>query len=97
MSEHHGIHYFELPTERNIRRVAVCPATNVFAVATRNNIRVWKYTQSFIELLYDIKVDFDVEKIDIFNEYLVYASFAEFRVIRVTLEQSRQHNYFDGM
>ena len=90
MKQHKGVNYIEIPSERNIRRAAVCPATQKLAFATKNYIKVWSYSSMRLELLYTVKVDFDIEKIDLFDGHLAYASFAEVRVIRVDLETGEE-------
>ena len=83
------VNYIEVPADRNIRRVSVCPTTNRVAFATRNHIRIWVYDHQRMELVYTIKVDFDIKTIDLYDEYLAYASDCEVRVIRVCTEKGQ--------
>lgn len=94
MKRYNTVFYIDMPAERNIRRVAVCPVSNKFAVATKNYIKVWRYEDNLIELMHTIKVDFDIKIIDIYDEYVVFASSSEVRVVRVCVEKKRSDGKF---
>lgn len=87
MKQYHSVNYIEIPADRNIRRVAVCPTTNRFAIATKNHIRVWSYDTRRMELMFTVKVEFDIKIIDLYCDYIAFASSSEVRAIKVCIEK----------
>ena len=80
-----GIHYIELPLDRNIRRVAVCPSGFHFAIATRHTVTVWRYSRTRLEVAYTTTVDFEI----CLNSFSL-SSLSEVCVIKVSLEQGQE-------
>ena len=95
MKNYRNVSYIEVPADRNVRRVCVCPTTNRVAFATKNHIRIWSYDENRMELIYTVKVDFDLKTIDLYGEYLAYASGSEVRVIRACVE--KRSSDFSGL
>ena len=79
--------HIDIPSVENIRKVAVCKQTGRIALATKKTITVWACTPTTIEFVYRVKVDFELEKIDIFENHLMYCSACEVRVVRIEVDK----------
>ena len=82
--------YIELPVERPIRCAATCPSSPKFAVATKEKIIVWHCSPSSVQLLYEIILDVNLYKLDIYENYIGYSSPYEVRVLCIDIQKEEK-------